>query len=145
MRYTLDKLNKNVLSYLFKVTKYIKQTNLFGKSIDKLKQTTYNKDNKNKQPQQTAQQGKEDFMKAETYFKKNNVIYGISWKYSFGWHYYTVKFDNLDDAYDWLHKEEGDFRERELCSKTRLIKVDGRQAPAHCDTYCNGQLYPAYF
>lgn len=59
-------------------------------------------------------------MKPETYFKKNNCIYGISYKYEFGeWHGYSTKFDNLDEAYNWLYTEEYDFRTRELVSKTR--------------------------
>lgn len=62
-------------------------------------------------------------MKTEKYFKKNGYIYGISEKFSFGrWEGYSVKFDNLDAARKWLHREEYDFRERALVSKTVAAK-----------------------
>jgi hypothetical protein len=62
-------------------------------------------------------------MNAESYFKKNGFIYGISEKFNFGrWTGYIRKFDNLEEAEKWLHTEEGDFRERELCSKTKAMK-----------------------
>ena len=62
-------------------------------------------------------------MKAEKYFAKNNCIYGISEKYSFGrWTGYSVKFDDLETAKKWLNAEEYDFRERSLVSKTAAAK-----------------------
>lgn len=58
-------------------------------------------------------------MKAETYFKKNGFIYGISEKYKFGkWEGYAKKFNSLEEAEKWLHTEEGEFRLRSLVSKT---------------------------
>ena len=55
----------------------------------------------------------------EKYFLKNGFIYGISEKYNFGrWDGYTRKFYSLEEANKWLQTEEGDFRERRLCSKT---------------------------
>lgn len=62
-------------------------------------------------------------MYASTYFKKNGKIYGISEKYSFGrWVGYALEFTSLEDAQDWLHTEEFDFRERRLCSLTEVRK-----------------------
>lgn len=58
-------------------------------------------------------------MKPSTYFEKNGEIYGISEKHDFGkWSGYVVKFNDFEIAEKWLHTEEGDFRERELVSKT---------------------------
>lgn len=62
-------------------------------------------------------------MKASTYFKKNGYIYGISEKFSFGrYEGYSVKFTDLDEANKWLNREEYDFRERSLVSKTAAAK-----------------------
>ena len=62
-------------------------------------------------------------MKASTYFKKHGCIYGISEKFNFGrWEGYSVKFTNLEDAQKWLNREEYDFRERSLVSKTAAAK-----------------------
>lgn len=62
-------------------------------------------------------------MKAETYFEKNGFIYGDSYKYEFGrWSHLVCKFTNLKEAYEWLHKEQYDFRTRELISKTEAIR-----------------------
>lgn len=72
-------------------------------------------------------------MNASTYFKKNGCIYGVSEKFNFGrWEGYSVKFTNWEDAQKWLDKEEYDFRERSLVSKTAaskypLIAGDGRK------------------
>ena len=58
-------------------------------------------------------------MKAEKYFEKNGVIYGVSEKFNFGrWVGYSRKFDSLEDANKWLETDEYDFRERSLVSKT---------------------------
>ena len=62
-------------------------------------------------------------MKAETYFKKNGCIYGISEKFAFGkWTGYALKFTDYEKAVKWLHTEEYDFRERSLVSKTEAKK-----------------------
>lgn len=59
-------------------------------------------------------------MNYKNYFEKNGYIYGVSTKYEFGrWTGYAKKFTNLDEAEKWLETEEYDFRERELCSKTK--------------------------
>ena len=59
-------------------------------------------------------------MNYKNYFEKNGFIYGISTKFEFGrWTGYAKKFANLDEAEKWLETEEYDFRERELCSKTK--------------------------
>ena len=56
-------------------------------------------------------------MKATTYFKKYNKIYGVSYKIDFGrWSGYIKEFDNMETANKWLETEEGDFRTRELGS-----------------------------
>ena len=58
-------------------------------------------------------------MKAEKYFEKNGVVYGVSEKFAFGrWYGYARKFDNMEEAEKWLNTEEGDFRTRSLVSKT---------------------------
>lgn len=59
---------------------------------------------------------------AETYFKKNGFIWGLSTKYGFGWEGYCIRFDDFEKALQWLETEEYDFRERELCSKTTAMK-----------------------
>ena len=62
-------------------------------------------------------------MIASKYFEKNGCIYGISEKYNFGrWEGYSVKFTNWEDAQEWLNREEYDFRERSLVSKTAAAK-----------------------
>ena len=65
-------------------------------------------------------------MKIENYYKKNGKVYGVSYKYDFGWKCYCIEFDNLTDAECWLDTEEGDFRERELTTKTAVIKQWGK-------------------
>lgn len=58
-------------------------------------------------------------MKAENYFNKYGVIYGVSEKFNFGrLTGYAKSFDSLEKAYEWLATEEGDFRTRSLVSKT---------------------------
>ena len=62
-------------------------------------------------------------MRPATYFTKTGFIYGISEKYSFGrWNGYAIRFTSLEDAEEWLHTEEYDFRERRLCSMTEVKK-----------------------
>ena len=58
-------------------------------------------------------------MKAEKYFEKNGVVYGVSEKFNFGrLTGYSKKFDSMEKANEWLNTEECDFRTRSLVSKT---------------------------
>lgn len=66
------------------------------------------------------------------YFEKNGFVYGVSSKFNFGrWSHSVVKFTNYEAAEKWLETEQYDFRERELCSKTRAIQLAGRAAVAN--------------
>lgn len=58
-----------------------------------------------------------------------NHAYGVSSKYNFGkWDHRVVgPFATEDEAQEWLHREEYDFRERELMSKTAAIRLVGRK------------------
>lgn len=57
------------------------------------------------------------------YFKKNGCIYGVSQKPGSGpLAGYVKKFTNLAEAEKWLETCEYDFRERELCSKTKAMQ-----------------------
>ena len=57
------------------------------------------------------------------YFKKNGCIYGVSQKLGSGpFSGYVKKFTNLAEAEKWLETCEYDFRERELCSKTKAMQ-----------------------
>lgn len=58
-------------------------------------------------------------MNAKKYFDKNGKIYGVSYKYMFGWKCYTTTFTDFAEAEKWLDTEEYDFRTRILCSKTK--------------------------
>ena len=61
-------------------------------------------------------------MKNKTYFEKTGKIYGVSGKFYFGkWECIPYVFENYDEALEWLHTEEYDFRERELTSKTDCL------------------------
>ena len=63
------------------------------------------------------------------YFEKNGFVYGVSSKFNFGkWEHKIYKFTNYESAQKWLNTEEHDFRERELCSKTKAIKLAGKKA-----------------
>lgn len=67
-------------------------------------------------------------MKAEKYFEKNGVIYGVSEKFSFGrLTGYAKKFDSMEEANKWLETEEYDFRERSLVSKTYAKRYELRE------------------
>lgn len=56
-------------------------------------------------------------------------IYGVSSKYDFGnWEHRVYVFDNQAEADKWLNTEEGDFRERELMTKTAATKLAGKKA-----------------
>ena len=54
--------------------------------------------------------------------------YGVSSKFDFGqWNHRVVgPFFTEDAAFKWLHREEYDFRERELMSKTAAIRLVGK-------------------
>lgn len=66
------------------------------------------------------------------YFEKNGFVYGVSSKFNFGhWSHSVVKFTNYEEAEKWLETEQYDFRERELCSKTRAIQLAGKAAAAN--------------
>lgn len=55
--------------------------------------------------------------------------YGVSSKFNFGeWEHNVYKFPDLEKAEEWLEKEEYDFREREIMTKTAAIKLAGRKA-----------------
>lgn len=65
----------------------------------------------------------------KNYFAKNGFVYGVSSKYNFGvWSHYVKKFTDYAKALAWLKTEEYDFRERELCSKTRAAQLAGIKA-----------------
>lgn len=59
-----------------------------------------------------------------------NKVLGVSSKYEFGhWeHVLYGPFASDEEAEEWLHAEEYDFRERELMSKTAAAKLVGRKA-----------------
>lgn len=57
-------------------------------------------------------------MKPATYFTRNHIIYGISYKPEDKNSTYAIRFTDYDKAIEWLNTEEHDFRTRELCSKT---------------------------
>ena len=59
-----------------------------------------------------------------------NKVFGVSSKYEFGrWeHVLYGPFASDEEAEEWLHAEEYDFRERELMSKTAAAKLVGRKA-----------------
>lgn len=67
-------------------------------------------------------------MKAVTYFKKRLKIYGVSYKYEFGyWDCYCIEFHRITDAQMWLDTNEYAFRTRELLSKYQVIKQFGKK------------------
>lgn len=59
-----------------------------------------------------------------------NKALGVSSKYEFGRCEYVLygPFASDEEAEEWLHAEEYDFRERELMSKTAAAKLVGRKA-----------------
>ncbi len=61
---------------------------------------------------------------------KSYMRYGVSSKYDFGqWNHIVYgPFETEEQAENWLHTEESDFRERELMSKSAAIKLAGRKA-----------------
>lgn len=58
------------------------------------------------------------------------IAYGVSSKYEFGrWNHVVYgPFESEEQAQEWLCREEYDFRERELMSKTAAVKLAGRKA-----------------
>ncbi len=58
-----------------------------------------------------------------------NHAYGVSSKYDFGqWSHIVVgPFSSEEEAQAWLNREEYDFRERELMSKTAAIRLVGKR------------------
>lgn len=65
-------------------------------------------------------------MKTTNYINAKGIIYGVSTN-QFG-DSYTVAFTDEGSAKKWLHTEEYDFRNRELCSETKAIKLSGKKA-----------------
>ena len=84
-------------------------------------------------------------MNPEKYIEKNGFIYGVSYKFEF------VKFDlnriqtftNLEEAEKWLHREEYDFRTRELMSKSAAIAFAGKEAVDYAETNFGNATEPA--
>lgn len=67
----------------------------------------------------------------KNYFAKNGFIYGVSSKYirmDRKWAHSVYVFKNMTVAVSWLHTEQADFKERELCSKNRAIELAGKRA-----------------
>lgn len=65
-------------------------------------------------------------MEYKKYFQKYGKIYGVRSKYDFGkWEHVGYIFSNLEDAEEWLHREEYNFYEKELMSKTAAKKLCG--------------------
>ena len=63
------------------------------------------------------------------------AIYGVSSKYNpWGGDHRVVRFDDMDTAHEWLYTEEYDFREREICTKTRAIEIAGKKAVEAAET-----------
>lgn len=54
----------------------------------------------------------------EKYFEKNGFIFGVSYRYEFGWKWHVKKFTDFIEAEKWLYTEEYNFCTRELISKT---------------------------
>lgn len=65
-------------------------------------------------------------MTIDSYFKKYGRVYGISYKYQFGWRCYCVEFSDLQEAREWLNTEQHDFRTRELVTKSQVIRDWGK-------------------
>ena len=62
-----------------------------------------------------------------------SIAYGVSSKFEFGvWNHVVYgPFTSEDQAQEWLQTEEYDFRERELMSKTKAIKIACKKAVDH--------------
>lgn len=57
------------------------------------------------------------------------MIYGVSSKFNFGkWEHNVYVFENEETAQKWLNTEEYDFRERELMSESKAVKLAGKTA-----------------
>lgn len=68
-----------------------------------------------------------DMNRSKNYFDKNGFIYGISYGFNFGTYkvYELLKFNDFERALLWLSTEQGQFKTRELVSKSRAIKECG--------------------
>ena len=71
------------------------------------------------------------------YIRKHGSVFGISSKFAYEWHHDVYEFDNYDDAVQWLHTEEYDFRERELYSREDAINLAGEDALEGADKRAN--------
>lgn len=61
-------------------------------------------------------------------------IYGLSSKHNFGaWEHVVHVFDDKEEAEKWLHTEEYDFRERELVSKSKAVRLAGKKKVAEAE------------
>lgn len=61
--------------------------------------------------------------------ENTNIIYGVSSKnINCGWEHVVYAFSSEENAQKWLHTEEYDFRERELCSKSKATRLAGVKA-----------------
>lgn len=61
-------------------------------------------------------------------------IYGLSSKHNFGkWDHVVYVFDTQQEAEEWLETEESDFRERELVSKSKAVRLAGKKKVAEAE------------
>lgn len=75
-------------------------------------------------------------MTVEAYIKKCGSIYGVSSKHEFGsWNHHVVVLLDSETAKRWLAAEEYDFRERELMSRSRAVKLAGKAAVADAPVF----------
>lgn len=59
------------------------------------------------------------------YFDRTGKIYGVSSNFEFGrWSHVGFVFNDFDQAIDWLHTDQCDFRE--LCTMTSAKELCGR-------------------
>lgn len=76
-------------------------------------------------------------MKAEKYFEKNGVIFGVSEKFEFGkWTGYSVEFTSMEEALKWLSTDENSFSQRSLVSKTRAKEYPRVDVNKLLDPWC---------
>ena len=68
-------------------------------------------------------------MNINNYLQKNGIVYGVSSRCFNGtWEHCDIyAFDNYESAQEWLNTEEYDFKERELCSRTKAVKYMGER------------------
>lgn len=121
------------------------------KPIDKYTDSVYNiysqrdkglQDNTTIKNQLSAVRQEETAMKnVEKYFEKNGFVFIDAYNYNFGWHHRIYKFTNLEKAYEFLNKEQYDFQERELCSKTEAKKWSKEYIIIHDDGFQEVQSF----